>query len=104
MIGNFASTRLHHNSQTNCGVIVQINVRQEDDGGIGVASVRHIPTWIARRSAETPGRCKYTVLPIPAALRHPDVGLTTAERRWMRRMEQHAASILYSRYTGGMGI
>jgi len=103
-LGNFASTRLHHNPHTNCGVIVQINVRKEDDGSIGVASVRHIPTWIARRSAETPGRCKYTVWPIPAALRHPDAGLTTVERRWMRRMEQHAASILYSRYTGGMGI
>lgn len=103
-LGNFISTRLHHNAYTNCGVIVQLTVRKEDNGHIGVTKVRHIPTWIARRSAAAPGGCKYTIWPMRASLRLPNAGLTSAERRIMRRMDKHAASILNSRYTESMDI
>lgn len=96
-LSNFASTRLYRNPATNCGVIVRLTVRKDDNGKVAVTEADAIPTWCTR--LQTASGVQYRILRLHHALAHPVPGQSAADRRLMRQVSERMRSILAVRRT-----
>lgn len=91
-LGNFASTRLYHNPNTDCGLILQVTIAKGPGGQIGISNVNYVPTWSAR--LKTSSGTRYKILPIREALRNPEQGQTAKDRDLMRKIWKAASARL----------
>jgi len=87
-LGNFISTRLQHNPYTNLGVILNLTIRKEKDGGITIGDPDCIPTWST--VLRTGGQARYKLFPIGPHLAKPYPGQSPADHEIMKRMWKHA--------------
>lgn len=81
-LGDFASTRLYHNANTNCGMIVQLTVRKAPGSEVKVSSVSCVPTWITQLRGA--GSSPYRVVPIERTVQNPEPRQSAADRKLMR--------------------
>ncbi|MBC8079314.1 MAG: CapA family protein, partial [Gorillibacterium sp.] len=91
-LGNFISTRLHHNPYTNLGVILELTVKKDDRGEITISEIVYVPTWSTQ--IRSYGRIKYKLLPIKQNLSKPFPKQSADNYNLMVKMWKHANHIL----------
>jgi poly-gamma-glutamate capsule biosynthesis protein CapA/YwtB (metallophosphatase superfamily) len=81
-LSNFASTRLYHNPNTNCGMILQLSVKKQPTGQVNVLNVNSILTWCTR--LKTTKGIEYKVLPIRQTLQDSEPAQPKRDRKLMQ--------------------
>lgn len=83
-LGNFISTCLYNNPNTNCGLILQLTITKGTNGEINVSTVDYVPTWTTR--LKTSNGIRYKLLPIHKTLREPERGQSSRNRELMKKI------------------
>ncbi|MCF2938140.1 CapA family protein [Paenibacillus alkaliterrae] len=83
-MGNFASTRLYNNSNTNCGLILQLTIAKEPNSPIKVSNAGLIPTWVTR--LKSANGIRYKILPIRKTMKRPVPEQSGSDRDLMQKV------------------
>jgi poly-gamma-glutamate capsule biosynthesis protein CapA/YwtB (metallophosphatase superfamily) len=83
-LGNFASTRLYDNSNTNCGLILQLTINKGPNNQIKVSNVSLVPTWVTR--LKTTNGIRYKILPIQKTIQRPEPQQSGNDRNLMQKI------------------
>ncbi|XEC93335.1 CapA family protein [Paenibacillus tarimensis] len=91
-LGNFVSTRLYHNPNTNCGLILQLTINTGPNNQIKISEAGFVPTWSTR--LKTLRGIQYKILPIHKAIREPETRQSGQDRELMRKIWKATSSRL----------
>ncbi|WP_261304509.1 CapA family protein [Paenibacillus andongensis] len=91
-LGNFISTKLKNNHNTQSSIILNINVKKDNEGKISINGIHYIPTLVHRKLQN--GRKKTEVIPIREALSENNPNLKEKQRERIKKMVEHSIKIL----------
>ncbi|KRF19222.1 hypothetical protein ASG93_32730 [Paenibacillus sp. Soil787] len=91
-LGNFISTKLKNNQYTQNSIILNMNVKKDEEGKISISGIHCIPTLVHRKLNN--GRKTTEVIPIREALSENNPKLNANQRERMKKMVEHSIKIL----------